>query len=258
MNKTGADLGEGELEPEKREHEEEEEKKGLGHRAAKKGAKKFIGGMQAAAKKVATFGGDVKVKDEGETRRQKVRLSSLDLSRVVADPFSSQVGNKIDRLLYHSRAKDLKTPECASRSPFSLAPLIHLATAFPAKLSGHSGHLLISHSLSSPPILSFQPLSSPSTTTFQAPLADLVEIKKHGVWIGRAVLGWAAATNLEGMGLELRFKEHSERAVDGLGKGEVPHEETHEGVCWEFSHVARRDELFDRLVSVGEQKWESL
>ena len=53
--------------------------------------------------------------------------------------------------------------------------------------------------------LSFHPLSTPEKPTFEALLADLVEIKKHGVWIGRAVLGWAA-TDLEGMGLDLTFK----------------------------------------------------
>lgn len=83
-------------------------------------------------------------------------------------------------------------------------------------------------------------------------------MKKAGVFIARAVLGWAAAISIEGMGLELRFKSHVERKADGIGKGEDPHGETHEGELWTFSHVARRDQLFLRLLSVGEQKWEDL
>lgn len=57
----------------------------------------------------------------------------------------------------------------------------------------------------------------------------------------------------------MRFKDHIERATDGLGKGDDPHAETHEGELWSFSHVGRRDELFARLVSIfpGHQ-WEML
>lgn len=43
-----------------------------------------VGGMQLSAKTVATFGGDVQVKNDGQTSRQKVRPRSLRTS--YADP----------------------------------------------------------------------------------------------------------------------------------------------------------------------------
>ncbi|KAM0746009.1 hypothetical protein T439DRAFT_330201 [Meredithblackwellia eburnea MCA 4105] len=192
----------------------------LKHKVAAKGTKKFLGGLRLAAKKAATFRGDVQIADA----RQKV-------------------GNKIDRVFYQSRAKDTFTPE-----------------EFPAKLDGTSGHIVIAHSPEGPATVSFRTLRKPdpSAAPFEAQLVDLVEVKKHGVFIARAVLGWAAAINLEGMGLEMRFKTHHERLTDGIGKGEDPHEETHEGQLWTFSHVARRDELFLRLLAIGGQKWETL
>lgn len=50
--------------------------------------------------------------------------------------------------------------------------------------------------------MQFVPLKSALTKpTFEVEVADLVEIKKRGVFIGRAVLGWAAGINIEGMGL---------------------------------------------------------
>lgn len=39
----------------------------------KKGGKKILGGMQKAAKKVATLGADARIEEEGELSRQKVR-----------------------------------------------------------------------------------------------------------------------------------------------------------------------------------------
>lgn len=78
------------------------------------------------------------------------------------------------------------------------------------------------------------------------------------MFIARALLGWAAAINIEGTGLELRFKTHIERHLDGIGEGDNPHDEDHEGRFWSFSHVARRDQLFLRLLSMGGQQWETL
>jgi len=98
--------------------------------------------------------------------------------------------------------------------------------------------------------------------TFERPIEDIVEIKKRGVWIGRTVLGWAASVNLEGMGLDLRFKTLTERmdekASGGLGEGDKPHEELHHGETIDFTHVARRDELVRRLMGISDAKWETL
>lgn len=109
---------------------------------------------------------------------------------------------------------------------------------------------------------SIERLAAPST--FSEPVSDLVEVKKAGVFIARALffLGWAASISIEGMGLELRFKSHVERKADGIGKGEGARGDTRGAfsqVARRFpSRVARRDWLFLRLISLGQQKWGAL
>ncbi|GAA5906885.1 hypothetical protein JCM6882_006856 [Rhodosporidiobolus microsporus] len=206
--------------------EEDEGGPSAKEKVAGKSKSKIVGAFKKVAKKAAVFRGDVAV--EGETTKQKV-------------------GGKIDRLLYYSRAKDEETPH-----------------SFPAKLNGTSGHLIVKHSANNAvSTLSFVPLKANwSHPTFEHPIEDLVELKKRGVWIGRTVLGWAASINLEGMGLDLRFKpleaRYSEKANGGLGEGDKPHEEVTEGETLSFSHVGRRDELFRRLIGISNAKWEVL
>ncbi|KAK4055784.1 hypothetical protein OIV83_000331 [Microbotryomycetes sp. JL201] len=193
---------------------------GVGSAVVNTGKKTLFGTLRLAAKKAATFRADVSV-----------------------DGAKSKVGNKIDRFLYQSRAKDPETPD-----------------AYPAKLRGTSGHLILTSGPDTKPTLSFVPLkSSLSKPSFQVPVEDLVEVKKKGVFIARAVLGWAASISLEGMGLDMRFKSEEERKRDTLGGGDDPHEEDHPGETWYFSHVGRRDQLFARLLSVcPTSKWEML
>lgn len=98
----------------------------------------------------------------------------------------SQVGTRVDRFFYQSRAKDPGTPECElCTSCQPLEPILTLLcspTAFPAKLDGTSGHLIITYGPQSPPTLSFVPLKSPfEKPSFDKPVADLVEVKKRGV-----------------------------------------------------------------------------
>jgi len=180
----------------------------------------------------------------------------------------SQVGNKIDRVFYQSRAKDDHTPHCKSSSSVFELPILKLITrcslAFPAKWNGTSGHIHVKHSPAlARSVISFAPLKAGMAhPTFEQPIEDIVEIKKRGVWIGRTVLGWAASVNLEGMGLDLRFKtltdRMDEKANGGLGEGDKPHEELHHGETIEFTHVARRDELVRRLMGISDAKWETL
>jgi hypothetical protein len=89
------------------------EGKGLGAAAVKAGKKTILGGLKIAAKKAATIGADVTV----DGTKQKVSLFRSCRRRRVADRGCGgelQVGNKIDRLLYQSRAKDDETPHCWS------------------------------------------------------------------------------------------------------------------------------------------------
>lgn len=202
--------------------DENEDGSGVASKVVKPVKKGILSGLRATAKKAATFKADVTIQGT-----------------------KAKVGNKVDRMLYQSRAKDDGTPE-----------------AYPAKMDGTSGHLVIDHRPGlKEPTLSFVPLRSPTEKrTFHEKINDLVEVKKSGVFIGRAVLGWASGVQLEGAGLETRFKEARLRRADGLGKGEgsQKHEETFEGTVHVFSHVGRRDQLFARLISIGTQKFESV
>lgn len=154
-----------------------------------------------------------------------------------------QTFEKIDQTFIRSKAKDDGSFD-----------------AYPAKLNNNSGYLTIEHRPGEPALLTFYPLKKPDTPSFKQEVADLVEIKKVGVWVGRAVLGWAAAIQLEGRGLVMRFKSPIERAQDSFGEGHSTdkHEEDHEGQVYTFSRVERRDQLFARLIAVGEQRWETL
>ncbi|GAA5986387.1 hypothetical protein JCM10908_003732 [Rhodotorula pacifica] len=208
--------------------EDAEDGDGSSNHSKKAGAHgKIVGAFRKVAKKAAVFRGDVHVEGEPTTKQK--------------------VGTKIDRLLHHSRAKDEMTP-------FS----------FPAKYNGTSGHLIVKHSPAlATSSISFIPLkASFQHPTFEHPIEDLVEMKKHGVWIGRTVLGWAASVNLEGMGMEMRFKSleqrWAEKAQGGIGEGDKPHEELSSGETLSFSHVGRRDELFRRLLGISNARWEVL
>lgn len=97
-----------------------------------------------------------------------------------------QVGNRVDRFFYQSRAKDPETPESELFAFLLLGDSrltsFYSATAFPAKLDGTSGHLIITFGPQTPPTLSFVPLKSPfEKPSFEKPVADLVEVKKRGV-----------------------------------------------------------------------------
>ena len=195
---------------------------GVAAKVAKPVKKGLLSGLRATAKRAATFKADVTIAGT-----------------------KAKVGSKVDRMLYQSRAKDEGTAE-----------------SYPAKMDGTSGHLVVDHRVGlAEPTLSFVPLRSPTEKrTFHENINDLVEIKKSGVFIGRAVLGWASGVQLEGAGLETRFKPAHLRAADGIGQGEgsEKHDEDFEGTVHTFSHVGRRDQLFARLISIGTQKFESV
>lgn len=83
-------------------HEDEDEDAGTNHETKAKGHGKIVGAFRKVAKKAAVFRGDVHVEGEPTTKQK--------------------VGNKIDRLLHHSRAKDEGTPFCMSRFCVALRP----------------------------------------------------------------------------------------------------------------------------------------
>ncbi|SCV70551.1 BQ2448_3313 [Microbotryum intermedium] len=204
----------------------DESRAGVRGAVVKTGKKGLLGGLKLMAKKAATFHADVTV--DGKAKLAK----------------------GVDKAFFQSRVRDRDMIE-----------------RFPAKFEGTSGELVITHEVNQPAMVSFVPASSSmKKTMFERPIDDLVEAKKRGVWIGRAVLGWAAGASLEGAGLELRFKEAHLREADTIGKqthqvlSEVnPHDEQHKGDTVCFSHVVRRDQFFARLISIPQNtKWETL
>lgn len=137
--------------------------------------------------------------------------------------------------------------------------------AYPAKLKDTFGHLILHTSRhNASPTISFVSLHTDSLK-FKAPICSLVELHKEGVWIGRAALSWAAATKIEGTGLVLRFKQgeviaFGEKPESNIiaGAGAEGGEEGGEEGKWRFTDVGRRDQLFNRLIAMGDQKWETL
>jgi len=68
----------------------------------------------------------------------------------------------------------------------------------------------------------------------------------------RLALGWASGADIEGLGLELRFKSLEQQVTEAAGG------ESSEGETVALASVGRREQLFVRLVSMGRQRWESL
>ena len=68
----------------------------------------------------------------------------------------------------------------------------------------------------------------------------------------RIALGWASGAEVEGLGLELRFKDTAQQMAEAAGADKV------DGERMKFTRVGRREQLFVRLVSMGRQRWEVL
>lgn len=115
------------------------------------------------------------------------------------------------------------------------------------------------------PQISFVPVSG-RKESFVWAIDDIIEIKKvesrkkwsvltllqSHVSMTRLALGWASGADIEGLGLEIRFKSAQQQIIEA--QGGVPTE----GETLKFASVGRREQLFVRLVSMGRQRWEVL
>jgi hypothetical protein len=142
-----------------------------------------------------------------------------------------------------------------------------LVSAYPAKLDGTSGHIIIENrnEILTQPQISFVPLTG-KTPKFVYPIDDIVEIKKvrrsalvikadhfqAHVSMPRMALGWASGADVEGLGLTLRFKDSVQQLIEANDGEKV------DGESLNFTRVGRREQLFVRLVSMGRQRWETL
>jgi hypothetical protein len=106
-----------------------------------------------------------------------------------------------------------------------------------------------------PATLIFEPLVGPPI--FERAIDDIVEIKKGGVSMPRAVLGWASGADIESQTLIVRLKNEFEKQVSEIAE-DVKGMQVQDGDIYELNQVVRREQLFNRLIAMGNQRWESL
>ncbi|EPQ28282.1 uncharacterized protein PFL1_04109 [Pseudozyma flocculosa PF-1] len=146
--------------------------------------------------------------------------------------------------------------EAAARKTASDGPV-----SFAARYKGKKGHVYISTSATTPcvsferdgdtpnpakaaaaaaassdPVENAKKLVNRPTAKFSIAIEDIVELRKVGGlgWKGKLIVGWALGSEVAD-GLEI---------VDKLGK------------VWRVTAMGRRDEVFNRLLSIGSQRWE--
>lgn len=115
---------------------------------------------------------------------------------------------------------------------------------FKGRYEGRKGWISIS-TTGSVPIVSFSRTSSdsqenpehPENAVFSIPIQDIAELKKVGGlgWKAKIAVGWAT----------------NRTVADGLEITE------RSGRVWKLTAMPLRDQLFNRLVAMGGQKWES-
>jgi hypothetical protein len=168
---------------------------------------------------------------------------------------------------------------CSTADP-GLTPL--LSVAYFVYHAGRPGHLLIHPARpasQTPASITFTTLEDPTAAhgsepagegdgpdangkkqrlRVELPVGSIVGLRKNGLggWQGRMMVDLATASALQGVGgagLEIivnrrRTSDAKLNAVDEAG----------EEVAYAFGGIARRDELFDRLIAIGDQRWECL
>ncbi|CAK9782310.1 hypothetical protein CC85DRAFT_254875 [Cutaneotrichosporon oleaginosum] len=126
---------------------------------------------------------------------------------------------------------------------------------YSAKLDGTSGHLFLDDEegcLSWVPLLS----KTPERVWY---VDDLVEMKKDGVGAGRLALAAVSGAEIASLGLSLRFA----KTADDVSLSEMSEEEQLAAAqrareTLVFKGVKEREALFNRLVAMGNQRWEML
>lgn len=115
---------------------------------------------------------------------------------------------------------------------------------FKGRFEGVKGWFVISTTNGDPTLLfSRAAIANPdspddiSSATFTIPIQEIIEIKKVGGlgWKAKIAVGWATNRNVAD-GLEI-----TERS----------------GKMWKLTAMPLRNELFNRLIAIGDQKWES-
>lgn len=108
--------------------------------------------------------------------------------------------------------------------------------SFPARYKGTKGHAYITATATSPAV-SWTPSAEDVKPTWSVSIGDISELKKMGGlgWKSKILVGWAMDREI----------------VDGLMIA------TKDGGEFHLTAVFMRDALFNRLISMGSQMWES-
>ena len=110
--------------------------------------------------------------------------------------------------------------------------------AFECRYLGKRGNVVVSTSATSP-CVAFErgsKLDKDTEASFSVAIEDIVELRKVGGlgWKGKLVVGWALGREVAD-GLEMRDTQGNKYLITA---------------------VTRRDEVFNRLIAIGSQKWE--
>lgn len=96
---------------------------------------------------------------------------------------------------------------------------------------------------------------------------DILEIRKHGMgWQSRMLVSWTIGLQgVGGTGLELKVRRRKTVKDKELEGDEIDSQSVGDGKSlvqeadvFKFGAIPRRDALFDRLLSLGSQRWEVL
>lgn len=193
---------------------------------------KIASGLKGLTKRMAAFHADVSV-----------------------DGAKKAVGSTLDKVVWGSALKDDDDPEI-----------------YPCRVNGVKGRIVIDPTdvRDFAARVRFEPAGVGKTDkAFDRIVSDVVELKKSGISIPRAALGWVSGADIESQTLWVRMKtaaqrkkdsmtRQQEREMNGSGKRGFKDLGVEDGDVYQISELYRRDQLFDRLVSLGPQRWEVL
>lgn len=126
---------------------------------------------------------------------------------------------------------------------------------YSAKLSGTNGHLFLDED---DECLSWVPLLSKKPEKIWY-IDDLVEMKKDGLGVSRLALAAMSGAEIASLGLSLRFAKTADSvSLESMTEDQqlVAAQMAKETLV--FKGVDAREELFNRLIAIGNQRWEML
>lgn len=126
---------------------------------------------------------------------------------------------------------------------------------YSAKLAGSSGHLFLDDEEE---CLTWVPLMSKKPEKIWY-IDDLVEMKKDGLGVSRLALAAMSGAEIASLGLSLRFaKTADDVSLNSMTEEQQALTAQRAQETLVFKGVEAREELFNRLIAMGNQRWEML